>query len=104
MAIGEVAGLVFFVARPLASYTGFPYIGGVQKTNKKDKVKMDNKTITIGDFITIPAWRTTGLVIDTEATLIGSETAQRVLVQDRPEAAGRWYTLELDQFEIEGAN
>lgn len=57
--------------------------------------------LQVGDFINVPAWETSGQVIAVEAAHHSSDEAQRVLLQDAPEAAGRWYTLEPGEFEIE---
>ena len=53
----------------------------------------------IGTFITIPAWKTFGMVIDKQPAHYGSEGAIRVLVETRPDdVAPRWYNLEPDEY------
>ena len=58
-------------------------------------------TLEVGDFITVAAWEATGQVIGIEPAMIGSDDAQRVLLQERPDADGHWYTLEPGEFTIE---
>lgn len=63
---------------------------------------MDNtQTIAVGDFISVPTWETFGQVIAVEPAWYGSSDARRVLLQDAPEQAGRWYTLEPNEYEFE---
>lgn len=59
--------------------------------------------IDVGDFISVPAWETHGQVIEIGPAFYGSDNAQRVLLQEQPEAAGKWYTLEPDEFHLEYA-
>jgi hypothetical protein len=70
-------------------------------TNKKEQEMSDK--IRVGDFIEIPAWNTCGMVQAIEPAMLGSENAQRVLVQEFPEqSASDWeyYRLEPGEFEI----
>jgi hypothetical protein len=57
----------------------------------------------MGEFIEIPAWKTSGLVIGQEATIIGAEGSVRVLVQERadqPVGRCKWYHLEPGQYAL----
>lgn len=59
-------------------------------------------TLQVGDFITIPAWRIRGgQVTEVNEPYIGSDKAQRVAVQEKPEQESRWYTLEPNEFTLE---
>ena len=66
------------------------------------ETKMGNtEQAKVGDFISVPAWDAYGQVIAVEPAWYGSNEARRVSLQERPESAGRWYTLEPNDFEIE---
>jgi hypothetical protein len=57
--------------------------------------------IEIGDFIKIPAWEIEGCVIDTRPSTLGSDEAQDVLLQEKPnDPHPRWYRLEPDEYEL----
>jgi hypothetical protein len=73
------------------------------KTNTTEVMTMEADAIRlqVGDFITVSAWETFGQVVDVKPAFYGSDHAQRVLPQERPEAVARWYTLEPDEFTIE---
>ena len=63
------------------------------------------RQIEVGEFIEVPMWRTTGMVIDTRPPAYGSDDVQDVLIQEGPEdERGRWYHLEPETFNfMEGA-
>ena len=57
---------------------------------------------TVGDFITVPAWKVSGQVIDTRPAILGSEDAIEVLLETRPDdPRPRWYRLEPTEYTIE---
>ena len=42
--------------------------------------------IEVGDFIEIPIWKTTGMIVCILSAEYGSENVQHVLVQEEPES------------------
>ena len=58
---------------------------------------------TIGDFITVTAWKVSGQIIDTRpASSLGSEDAIEVLLETRPDdPRPRWYRLEPTEYTID---
>ena len=57
--------------------------------------------VEIGEFISIPAWKTEGMVIATAPATLGSADAIVVLVETRiDDPSPRWYRLEPDEYEI----
>ena len=62
---------------------------------------MTDTALLIGEFITIPAWQTSGQVIATRPAMIGSEQAVEVLIETKPnDPSPRWYRLEPTEYEV----
>ena len=56
--------------------------------------------LEVGDFVTVPAWKTFGQVIDTRPAMLGSDAAQDVLIETKPDDPNpRWYRLEPNEYE-----
>jgi hypothetical protein len=61
-------------------------------------------TLEIGDFISVPAWKTYGMVIGVDLAWYGSDDARRVLVQEHPDqrtADCKWFQLEPGEYVAE---
>ena len=61
--------------------------------------------VEVGDFITIPAWETFGMVREVKPAPTGSPDAIRVLLQehpDQPARGWRYYTLEPGEYTNKG--
>ena len=56
--------------------------------------------VEIGEFITIPFWRTYGMVIDLEPAIHGPDGSFRACVQEVPDGCGVWYHLEPGQWAL----
>jgi hypothetical protein len=67
---------------------------------------MDNTNaspVTVGEFISIPAWQTEGMVIATRPAMLGSDASIEVLVEVKPDdPRPRWYRLEPAEYVIVG--
>jgi hypothetical protein len=51
--------------------------------------------VAVGDFVTIPTWRTTGMVLALTPAWSGPDGSFRALIQEHPkDDKGTWYTLE----------
>jgi hypothetical protein len=55
--------------------------------------------VNVSDFITIPAWRTSGQVVAIEAAKHGDDNAVVVMLQEGPDATPRRYRLEPGEWE-----
>lgn len=56
----------------------------------------------IGEFITVPAWHTSGQVIASRPATLGTDDAIEVLIETKPEdPRPRWYRLEPSEFTID---
>ena len=59
------------------------------------------QTVEVGEFISIPAWKVEGQVIDVRPASFGSEYAVSVLVERCPEdPKPRWYRLDPWQYSV----
>jgi hypothetical protein len=61
------------------------------------------QTVTIGDFIEVPAWNVTGCIVDMRPATLGSDDAIEVRLQHAPdedERGWRWYRLEPSEYEV----
>ena len=58
---------------------------------------------TVGDFITVPAWKVSGQIIATRpASALGSDDAIEVLLEVKPDdPRPRWYRLEPTEYTID---
>lgn len=71
-------------------------------TNTSTGSDLNDRTIEIGDFIHVPAWRTSGMVINTRPAMLGSDDAQEVLLETRcGDPAPRWYRVEPTEFRFD---
>jgi hypothetical protein len=63
----------------------------------------DGYELEVGDFITIPAWSTGGMVTRIEMSEIGPDGTIKVWLQEDPDSEKtRVFRLEPGQYEIEG--
>ncbi len=61
-----------------------------------------NRTIEVNDFIRIARWKTEGMVIATRPASLGTDEAQEVLIERKPDdPSPRWYRLEPHEFQFE---
>ena len=55
----------------------------------------------IYEFITIPSWGVSGMVIDERPATIGGDNAREFLVQYNPNHEGEWFRLEPGEYTVE---
>lgn len=56
----------------------------------------------VGEFIVIPAWKASGLVLETKPSMFGTEFSVDVLLQAHPDdEKPRWYRLEPWSYRVE---
>jgi hypothetical protein len=69
--------------------------------NEEINTMSQEQVVGVGDFIYVPAWEARGQVVAVESARRGSLDAQQVLLQEKPESRGRWYTLEPNEFQLD---
>lgn len=60
--------------------------------------------VQVGDFITVPAWGVTGMVMNIKSSYIGPEGSIDVLLQhdvDEPSPIWQWYRLTPGTYTVE---
>ncbi len=58
----------------------------------------------IDQMVSVPAWKTFGMVIDQRLPVYGSDDAVSVLLQEHPDQTAsrcKWYHLEPGEYEVE---